>query len=162
MIAYAFVARGSADPRRSLLLAGLDASFQQVLPVALDHRRLDRRVLVAQFLDVTVFWALRGITGRRQLCAHGSTVVSQIVDTLLVGFIGLHLPYRLYGPGWGVDFETYLRSAASGYLFKFVVAVGATPLLYLGHAAADDWIGHQESDALIEAAARPEEGGAPS
>jgi uncharacterized integral membrane protein (TIGR00697 family) len=163
MIAYAFVAIWICGiPAAASFSPVSDASFQQVY-------RQSRWIivgsiaafLVAQFLDVTVFWALRRITGRRQLWlrATGSTVVSQIVDTLLVGFIGLHLPYRLYGPGWGVDFETYLRSAASGYLFKFVVAVGATPLLYLGHAVADRWVGHQESDALIDAAARPEAGG---
>jgi hypothetical protein len=43
-----------------------------------------------------------------------------------------------------------------------VVAVGATPLLYLGHAAVDRWIGHQEADALIDAAASREKGGSAS
>jgi len=163
MIAYAFVAIWICGfPAAAAFSPVSDASFQQVF-------RQSRWIivgsiaafLVAQLLDVTVFWSLRRVTGRRQLWlrATGSTVVSQLVDTLLVGFIGLHLPYRLYGPTQGVDFETFLRSAASGYLFKFAVAVGATPLLYLGHAVVDGWIGHQEADALIDAAARPERGG---
>jgi uncharacterized integral membrane protein (TIGR00697 family) len=166
MIAYGFVAISICGlPAAASFSPVSDASFQQVF-------RQSRWIivgsiaafLVAQLLDVTVFWSLRRITGRRKLWlrATGSTVVSQIVDTLVVGFIGLHLPYRLYGPAQGIDFGTFLRSALSGYLFKFVVAVGATPLLYLGHAAVDRWIGHQEADALIDAAASREKGGSAS
>jgi queuosine precursor transporter len=165
MIAYAFVAiwvcgLPAAAPFSPVSDAAFLAVFRQSRWIIVGSIVA---FLVAQLLDVSVFWALRRLTGRRQLWlrATGSTVVSQIVDTFIVGFIGLHLPYRLYGPGQGVDFETYLRSAASGYLFKFVVAVAATPLLYLGHAAIDGWMGHEEADELIASAARPETAAAP-
>jgi len=162
MIAYAFVALWVCGlPAAAPFSPVPDASFQQVF-------RQSRWIivgsiaafLVAQLLDVSVFWALRRVTGRGQLWlrATGSTIVSQLVDTFLVGFIGLHLPYRLYGAAQGIDFPTFLRSACSGYLFKFVVAIASTPLLYLGHAVVDGWIGHHEADELIEAAARPEVG----
>lgn len=114
--------------------------------------------LVAQLLDVSVFWLLRRMTGAGKLWlrATGSTVVSQLIDTFIVGFIGLHLPYLLYGPERGIDFATYIRGALSGYSFKFVVAVATTPVLYLIHGILDRWLG-AESAQLIEAAAASEE-----
>ncbi len=157
MIAWAFVAITLCGlPPAASFSPVSDAAFAQVF-------RQSRWIivgsiiafLIAQFLDVSVFWLLRRWTGRKALWlrATGSTVVSQVIDTFIVGFIGLHLPYILYGSGNGIDFPTFVRSASSGYLFKFVVAILATPLLYVGHAIVDSWVGHDESDALIEGAA---------
>jgi uncharacterized integral membrane protein (TIGR00697 family) len=112
--------------------------------------------LLAQLIDVTVFWIIRRGTGHRLLWlrATGSTVVSQLIDTFVVGFIGLHLPYRLGGQG--VDFETYVNSAASGYLFKFAIALATTPALYVVHRIVDGYLGKTEAEKLIEAVAKTE------
>lgn len=98
--------------------------------------------LVAQLVDVTVFTKLRSATGGRMLWARatGSTLVSQLIDTFIVGFIGLHLPYLMQGPGYGVDFPTYLNGSSSGYIFKALVAVAVTPILYVGHSVIDRWL----------------------
>jgi uncharacterized integral membrane protein (TIGR00697 family) len=106
--------------------------------------------LLAQLIDVTVFWLIRRSTGHRYLWlrATGSTLVSQLIDTFVVGFIGLHLPYRLGQQG--VDFPTFVNSAFSGYLFKFVIALGATPALYLVHKIVDGYLGKTDSERLIE------------
>jgi uncharacterized integral membrane protein (TIGR00697 family) len=160
MIAYAFVAISvAAIPEAAAFSPVSDAAFGQVF-------RQSRWIIVgsivafllAQLIDVSVFWALRRATGagRLWLRATGSTVVSQLVDTFVVGFVGLHLPYLLYGPGNGVDAGTFLRGAVSGYFFKFVVAVGMTPLIYLGHGIVDRWLG-QEAEQLIGAAAAGEQ-----
>lgn len=161
MIAYAFVA---------IWVCGLPtaASFSPVPDSAFNAVFRQSRwiilgsicaFLVGQLVDVSVFWALRRATGPSKLWlrATGSTVVSQLIDTFIVGFIGLHLPFLLYGPGNGVDFTTYLKGAASGYLFKFVVAVAMTPALYVGHSLFDRWLGVRESNALMTEAVHEEE-----
>ena len=78
--------------------------------------------LIAQLLDVTVFWVIRRRTGHRLLWlrATGSTVVSQLVDTFVVQFVGLYLPFALGGRG--VDFATFLNSASTGYAFATAAA----------------------------------------
>jgi uncharacterized integral membrane protein (TIGR00697 family) len=112
--------------------------------------------LLAQLLDVTVFWLIRRRTGHRLLWmrATGSTVVSQLADTFVVQFIGLYLPFALGGRG--VDFPTFLNSASTGYLFKVLVAVAITPLLYLLHAAIDRWLGPEQAERVVEAVAATE------
>jgi len=110
--------------------------------------------LLAQLIDVTVFWIIRRRTGHRFLWlrATGSTVVSQLIDTFVVQFIGLHLPY-LFDNTKGVDFPTLLNSAGSGYVFKFLVALAITPLLYVVHAMIDRYLGRDEAERVIEATA---------
>lgn len=97
--------------------------------------------LIGQLVDVTVFWILRRRTGERFLAlrATGSTVVSQLVDTFVVGFIGLYLPSALGQSKAEVafTFADYLNTSLSGYGFKFAIAVAATPLLYPIHAIVD-------------------------
>jgi uncharacterized integral membrane protein (TIGR00697 family) len=112
--------------------------------------------LLAQLIDVTVFWLIRRQTGHRFLWlrATGSTVVSQLIDTFVVQFVGLHLPWRLGGQG--IDFPTFLNSASSGYLFKIGVAVLITPLLYLVHVLIDRYLGEMESERLVETVASTE------
>jgi uncharacterized integral membrane protein (TIGR00697 family) len=116
--------------------------------------------LLAQLIDVTVFWIIRRRTGHRFLWlrATGSTVVSQLIDTFVVQFIGLHLPY-VFDNTKGVDFPTLLNSASSGYVFKFLVAVAITPLLYVVHAAIDGYLGRDEAERVIEATADREGAG---
>jgi hypothetical protein len=41
-------------------------------------------------------------------------------------------------------------------VFKLAVAIGATPLLYLIHAAIDRYLGPEEAERLIEDTARVE------
>ncbi len=112
--------------------------------------------LLAQLIDVTVFWLIRRKTGHRFLWlrATGSTVVSQLIDTFVVQFVGLYLPWRLGGQG--IDFPTFLNSASSGYLFKIGVALAITPLLYLVHAVIDGYLGEAEALQLVETVAGAE------
>src|SRR4030095_11597061 len=88
IIAYAFVALSM-----STLLAAADfspvddASFRRVF---LQSQWIIvgsiAAFLLAQLLDVTVFWLIRRQTGHRFLWlrATGSTVVSQLIDTFVV------------------------------------------------------------------------------
>lgn len=115
--------------------------------------------LLAQLIDVTVFWLVRRRTGHRLLWlrATGSTLVSQLIDTFVVGFIGLYLPWRL---GFSKSdepftFANFLNTSTSGYIFKFAVAVAVTPALYLIHAIIDRYLG-REAERIIETVAKVE------
>jgi uncharacterized integral membrane protein (TIGR00697 family) len=117
--------------------------------------------LLAQLIDVSVFWIIRSRTGHRLLWlrATGSTLVSQLIDTFVVGFVGLYLPWRL---GFSnaespFTFDIYLNTSSSGYLFKLIVAISVTPVLYIAHAMIDNYLGRHEAHALIESTARTEE-----
>lgn len=80
---------------------------------------------ISQFLDVRLFQALRGkFPERRQLWirAAGSTMLSQLVDSFVfcvIAFAGA------YPPG------IWLQILITTYLFKFVIAMAGTPVLYI-------------------------------
>jgi queuosine precursor transporter len=112
--------------------------------------------LLAQLIDVSVFWFIRRSTGHRFLWlrATGSTLVSQLIDTFVVGFIGLHLP--TYFGRSGPNFGEFVNAGFSGYLFKFLIALSVTPLLYIVHRIVDRYLGKTEAERLIEATALTE------
>lgn len=158
IIAYAFVALWFAEQPRAVDFSPVDdASFRRVF---LQSQWIIvgsiAAFLLAQLIDVTVFWIVRRRTGHRYLWARatGSTVVSQLVDTVVVQFIGLHLPYLLGSQGIG--FREFVNSASSGYLFKLVVAIAITPVLYIVHAAIDAYLG-AEAKVIVESVAAREE-----
>lgn len=95
--------------------------------------------LVAQMVDIAVFQALKRWTADRFLWlrATGSTVVSQLIDTVLIQLIAW---WGLMGMG------DILNIIATSYVVKVVVAVALTPLVYLGHAAVERGLGlHPEN-----------------
>lgn len=91
--------------------------------------------LVSQLVDVFVFSHFKRATGGRMLWlrATGSTVVSQVFDTFLVGFIAFVIPGKL-------AFSDFLRLAAGSYAFKLIVAIGITPIIYLAHGLIDRYL----------------------
>ncbi len=119
MIAYAFVALSVAGiPAAASFSPVSDASYRQVF---FQSRWIIvgsiTAFLVAQLLDVTVFWLLRRRTGAGLLWvrATGSTLVSQLVDTFIVGFIGLHLPWRFgLAPPRDLRLRVQVRNRARG------------------------------------------------
>ena len=108
---------------------------------------------ISQLVDVGVFWLVRHKTGGRFLWmrATGSTVVSQLIDSITIIGIAFWLPGK-------VKTSEFLTVAASNYSFKLLVALGITPLLYIGHAAIDRFLGTEEANQLIEQSAKASEG----
>jgi uncharacterized integral membrane protein (TIGR00697 family) len=104
--------------------------------------------LVAQLVDVFVFHLVRRRTGKALLWmrATGSTVVSQFIDSVIVLYIGLALPN-----GW--DLQQFASVAATNYSVKLLIAIGLTPLIYLGHWAVEVYLGKSTAEALAEQAA---------
>ena len=104
---------------------------------------------LSQLVDVGVFWLVRHRTGGRYLWmrATGSTVISQLVDSIVIIGIAFWLPGK-------VKTSEFLTVAASNYSFKLIIALGITPLLYAGHAAIDRFLGTEEAHRLIEASVK--------
>lgn len=89
--------------------------------------------LLGQFLDIAVFGAFRKLTDGRLLWlrATGSTLISQLIDSVVVIFIAF----------WGsLSLPQLIEVATGNYWVKFLVAVCITPLLYAGHSAIRRWI----------------------
>jgi hypothetical protein len=90
--------------------------------------------LVGQFCDIAVFNQLKKLSNNRLLWlrATGSTVVSQLIDTVLVQFIA-----------WSGVLPTavIVNIIFTSYAVKLLVAVGLTPLVYAGHALVQRHLG---------------------
>ena len=86
--------------------------------------------LLSQLLDASLFKWIKSKTGDRfiWLRSTGSTLVSQLVDSYVVLFIGFVLTGAM-------SFENYLRIAPTNYILKLLICIGLTPLIYVGHYA---------------------------
>lgn len=92
--------------------------------------------LVGSFSDILIFGWLKRLTGGRMvwLRATGSTLVSQLIDSFIVTWLAFSVGRHLFpSPGAAaMNMEQVLRTAATGYVLKFVLAIAITPLIYLG------------------------------
>ncbi len=93
--------------------------------------------LVGQLLDIQIFHMFRAFTKHRfiWLRATGSTVLSQLFDSIIVTFIAF---------GGSLAIEQLWQIAIGNYVWKFIIAVAITPLLYLGHAVIRRFIAGEE------------------
>jgi uncharacterized integral membrane protein (TIGR00697 family) len=91
--------------------------------------------LASQLVDVYIFWVFRNRTGGKLiwLRATGSTVISQLIDTFVVQYVGFVLPGK-----W--KFDEFVRNAGWGYSFKLLVALCLIPFIYLGHHAINRFL----------------------
>jgi uncharacterized integral membrane protein (TIGR00697 family) len=105
--------------------------------------------LVGQLADITLFHWLRRATQGRYLWlrATGSTFGSQFLDTFIV------LTIAFAGQ---LAFEQILAITLFNYGYKFLIAIGITPLIYLAHWAMDLYLGRETAEALIDRAASGE------
>ena len=101
--------------------------------------------LSAQFVDVQVFEFWRNLTDGRHLWLrnNGSTVLSQLLDTVLVVTVALIVwPVIDANPETApIDRDTWWKIVVGQYLFKAGVALVDTPLFYVGTALLRRWIG---------------------
>ncbi len=104
--------------------------------------------LVAQMVDVFVFWFLRNKTGGKMiwLRATGSTAVSQLIDTFIVLSIAFWLPGKM-------TTEVFLKTAMTCYLVKLIIAFLLTPLIYLGHFMVNKYLG-RDAGVILEQSAK--------
>lgn len=98
--------------------------------------------LASQLVDVIVFWYFRKRTGGRMLWlrATGSTAASQLIDTFVIIGIAFWLPGKLN------TFE-FFNLSLTNYVYKFLIAVAATPLIYASHSLIDHWLAESRQNA---------------
>lgn len=94
--------------------------------------------LTAQFVDVFIFHKIKKATGEGKIWLRttGSTVVSQFFDSFVVIFIAFYLSGK-----WSLA-QTF-SVAIVGYLYKFLIAILMTPVIYGVHFLIDRWLGER-------------------
>jgi uncharacterized integral membrane protein (TIGR00697 family) len=97
--------------------------------------------LVSQLIDVSLFHFLKSKTGNKMiwLRSTGSTVISQLFDSFIV------LGIAFWATGI-MTTEMYIASAFTGYFVKLLIAVGMTPIIYLGHYIIEKYIHSTNQD----------------
>tara|TARA_B100001939_G_scaffold124482_1_gene107945 strand:- start:272 stop:961 length:690 start_codon:yes stop_codon:yes gene_type:complete len=82
--------------------------------------------LVAQVVDVKIFHFLKRITSGKHLWLRNnlSTSVSQLIDTIIVNSIFLYI-------GLGLSFNIIFQIIVTTYVFKIIIALIDTPIVYL-------------------------------
>jgi queuosine precursor transporter len=98
--------------------------------------------LVGQLVDISVFHFIRRKTGEKLLWlrATGSTVVSQLVDSFVVLYVAF------LGP---LSAMQILNIGFTNYVYKFIIALAITPLLYIIHAIVDRYLGHEMAEEMM-------------
>jgi uncharacterized integral membrane protein (TIGR00697 family) len=86
--------------------------------------------LVAQYVDIGAFFLIKRATGNRFLWlrATGSTVLSQLVDTVVIQTIAW------YGI---LPASQIVSIAVTSYIVKVTIAIAMTPVLYAGHTVVE-------------------------
>ncbi len=111
--------------------------------------------LIGQLVDVLVFHRIKKITGEKKiwLRATGSTIVSQLIDSFIVLLIAFYF-YPRWVPGQGAPwpFDQILAICIVNYIYKFIMALIMTPVIYLVHGWIERYLGH-ETAAEMKAAA---------
>lgn len=140
MAIFAFVILNIAQwPRAEINSYFRDAEFDKVFGIG---GRLFIASIVAylcgQFLDIYVFQFWKALTESKHLWlrATGSTLASQIVDTVVINFLFWSIiPNLVHDTARPMDWV--IRKAFGEYLLKFVIALALTPVVYALHGLVE-------------------------
>lgn len=105
--------------------------------------------VVGQLVDAFVFRRIKRITGDKRiwLRATGSTLVSQLIDSVVVTYVAFWI-FK------GMSFPMATALVLTAYTYKLVVAILSTPLVYLVHAGVERYLGRERALKMREAALR--------
>jgi uncharacterized integral membrane protein (TIGR00697 family) len=112
---------------------------------------------IGQLLDVFIFHKIKKLTGEKNiwLRATGSTVVSQFIDSFVVLFIAFYIgPSISSSQGEPWPFGFVMTVCVGNYIYKFVMALILTPVIYLVHGAIERYLGHGLATEMKQAAMR--------
>lgn len=100
--------------------------------------------LSGSLLDIFLFGVFKRMTRGRMVWfrATGSTVVSQLFDSFVITFVFFQVLQRLTG-GEPAPMSFVVKTALTGYILKFVIAVVLTPAIYAGRWAIRRFCGMQ-------------------
>ncbi len=91
--------------------------------------------MLSQLIDVLVFTFLKTKTSGKMLWlrATGSTAISQLIDSFVIIGVAFWLPGK-------VQTSDFLNVAFTNYSYKFLIAIAATPVIYLVHNLIDNYL----------------------
>lgn len=141
-LAWVLIAAARALPIKEVPGTATQESFENVFGAAsLMYLASLAAFLCGSLLDIFIFGVFKRLTGDRLVWVRttGSTVISQVFDSLVVSVLFFYVFQRLNG-----NDEATLRGAlvigATGYVLKFCIAVIMTPVIYLGRWAMKRWL----------------------
>jgi queuosine precursor transporter len=113
--------------------------------------------LIGQLVDVVIFHKIKKLTGEKKiwLRSTGSTLVSQLIDSFVVLLIAFYVyPKLVKGQGEPWPFDQLIAICIVNYIYKFIVAVLLTPVIYLVHNRIENYLGHETAAEMKKAAMR--------
>jgi uncharacterized integral membrane protein (TIGR00697 family) len=105
--------------------------------------------VVGQLVDAFVFRRIKRITGDKRiwLRATGSTLVSQLIDSVVVTYVAFWIFKDM-------SFPMATALVLTAYTYKLIVAILSTPLVYLVHAGVERYLGRERALKMRETALR--------
>ncbi|HEU4716363.1 MAG TPA: queuosine precursor transporter, partial [Bacteroidia bacterium] len=151
MIAFAFLLVFSAMQFKTILKSPSDEEFNNVFGQSLwVIVGSIIAFLISQLVDNSVFWFFRKRTGEKMiwLRSTGSTVISQLIDSFIVLYIGFKLPGKLPAD------HGFWEIGLTNYVIKLLIAVALTPGIYLFHWFIVRYLGkeaaHVQEEQVVE------------
>jgi uncharacterized integral membrane protein (TIGR00697 family) len=111
--------------------------------------------LIGQLVDVAIFHKIKKITGESKiwLRSTGSTLVSQLIDSFVVLIIAFYVyPKLVKGQGEPWPFDQLIAICIVNYIYKFIVAILLTPVIYIVHHRIERYLGHEQATVMRKAA----------
>jgi uncharacterized integral membrane protein (TIGR00697 family) len=112
--------------------------------------------LIGQVVDVVIFHKIKKWSGEKYiwLRSTGSTLVSQLIDSFVVLFIAFYLfpKYVSDANGKPWAFNVVMSICIGNYIYKFIVAVVLTPVIYIVHSWIEKYLGHDLAKEMKTAA----------
>ena len=112
--------------------------------------------LISQVIDAFTFYKIKKMTGEKKLWlrATGSTLISQFIDSYVVLFIAFYIGSRI-GSAEGDfkwPFSLFLAVGTINYIYKLIVAIILTSVIYLIHGWIENYLGHERAAEMKAAA----------
>jgi hypothetical protein len=112
--------------------------------------------IISQLIDVFVFHRIKRATGEKAiwLRATGSTLVSQFIDSYVVLFIAFYVGSRINSSAGDFQwpFRLFIAVGTVNYIYKFLVAILMTPVIYLIHGWIERYLGEPLATDMKKAA----------
>jgi len=111
--------------------------------------------LLGQLVDVLVFRRIKKRTGEKHiwLRATGSTLISQFIDSFVVLVIAFYFyPKWVPNQGSAWPLNQVIAIGIVNYIYKFIVAILLTPVIYLVHHWIEKYLGKETATEMKNAA----------
>lgn len=105
--------------------------------------------MIGQVTDASIFKRIKKVTGEKNIWMRAtlSTLVSQLIDTIVVLYIYLYLSL-------GFSFAKVTAIGIVNYTYKFLIAILMTPVIYLVHNLIEKYLGKELAQDMKNAAMR--------